>query len=108
MKLPKTESKYRIKFIQEHHYNKQEQKQFDEAVIGLGLAYKRIYQNVRNGYRYIFMATIATNRLVSAFKKLSVSANTFVENSQNESDLLCFVKNINNLQITLKKTLTNK
>jgi len=66
MALSKQESKYRIKFIQEHHYNKFEQKQFDEAKNRLGLSYKELYNNVKNGRTYMFMAVIAANKMAKA------------------------------------------
>ena len=57
-RLSKSEHKYRTKFIQENHYNKSEQKQFDTVVKKMHITYKNIYfnvrNNVRNGRKYMF------------------------------------------------------
>ena len=68
--MSKNESKYRIKFIQEYHYNKQEQKEFDEAKLRLGLSYKQIYFNVHCGYTYVFMASISARRASNVFNNI--------------------------------------
>ena len=74
LNLSKQMLKYRTKFIQEHHYNKSEQRQLDEAVVQLNTSYKELYFNVRRGERYLFMATIACNRVAREFGKLGIAA----------------------------------
>lgn len=72
LNLSKQELKYRTKFIQEHHYNKSEQRQLDAAIIRLNISYKELYFNVRRGERYSFMAIIACNRATRQFGKLGM------------------------------------
>lgn len=73
MNLSKAERKYRIKFIQECHYNKAEQRIFDEAVAAMSETYKRIYKSMRNGKIYLFMATITVKRAAKAMSNACVS-----------------------------------
>jgi hypothetical protein len=73
MKLSKRESKYRIKLIQEHHYNKSEQKTFDDYVLKSNVTYKEIYKEVRKGKLYWFMAIIGMQRLSRSFAKFGCS-----------------------------------
>lgn len=71
--LSKAEYKYRIKFIQECHYNKSEQRIFDEAVTGMDDTYKAVYKSMRNGQIYLFMATITVTRAAKAMSNTCVS-----------------------------------
>ena len=73
LNLSKQALKYRSKFVQEHHYNKSEQKQLDEAVVQLKISYKELYFNVRKGERYLFMAVIVCNRVGKQFGKLGTT-----------------------------------
>ena len=73
MKLSKQESKYRTKLIQEQHYNKSEQKTFDDYVLKSNVTYKEIYKEVRKGKLYWFMATIGMQRLSRSFAKFGCS-----------------------------------
>lgn len=73
MQLSKQERKYRIKFIQEHHYNKFEQKQFDKAKDKLGMSYKELYNNVKNGRTYMLMTVISANRMAKAMHEVGLS-----------------------------------
>lgn len=73
MRLSKAEHKYRIKFIQECHYNKAEQRIFDEAVAAMSETYKRIYKSMRSGKIYLFMATITVKRAAKAMSNACVS-----------------------------------
>lgn len=79
MQLSKQECKSRIKFIQEHHYNKFEQKYLDEAKYNLGLSYKEIYHKAQNGFTYIFMAVISLYRTNRSISKISMSAKQLTE-----------------------------
>lgn len=63
MKLSKKESRYRAKFIAECHYNKEEQRIFDRAVSDTGKRYKELYEDMRSGSVYTFMAEISALRL---------------------------------------------
>lgn len=73
MRLSKAERKYRIKFIQECHYNKTEQRIFDVEVAAMGETYKGIYKSMRSGYVYMFMATITAQRAARAMANVCVS-----------------------------------
>ncbi len=72
--LLKKEAKYRIKFIQEHHYNKSAQKIFDRAKEENQTTYKQLYQSVRNGATYLFMVEIALAGCARAMANMSVHA----------------------------------
>lgn len=72
-RLSKTEYKHRIKFIQECHYNKAEQRIFDVEVAAMGETYKKIYKAMRSGYVYMFMATITAQRAAKAIANVCVS-----------------------------------
>ena len=60
--LSNREVKFRKKFIAEHHYNKAEQKIFDEAVREQG-GYATVYAAVKIGEYYAFMTVITLRRL---------------------------------------------
>lgn len=81
-RLSKTEYKHRIKFIQECHYNKSEQRIFDTEVAAMGVTYKAIYKSMRSGYVYTFMAVIVSNRCSRAFYNIGVSAERMAESMQ--------------------------
>ena len=55
--LSNREAKFRKKFIAEHHYNKAEQKIFDEAVREQG-GYEIFYAAEKVGEYYSFMTVI--------------------------------------------------
>ena len=86
MKLSKQESKYRKRFIAEKHYNKAEQRIFDQAVMDGQWRYKKVYINMRKGIIYLFMAVIATKR---AGKAIEATGSTMEEAS---GALVCFSK----------------
>lgn len=44
MQLSKKEAKYRIKYIQEYHLKKAQQREFDELKVKLGMTYKMLYR----------------------------------------------------------------
>lgn len=71
--LSKAEYKYRMKFIQECHYNKSEQRIFDEAVTSMDDTYKMLYKSMRSGNTYMFMATIAAKRMAKSMSNVCVS-----------------------------------
>lgn len=73
--LSKNESKYRVKFIQEYHFNKYYQKMLDEEIIKSQLTYKTAYMNFRKN--------------VSNNYKLPQTFDDFKINTE------CFSKNIN-------------
>lgn len=71
--LTRAESKYRTKLIQECHLNKQEQRIFDNAKVKMGLRYKTIYTDIRNGKEYTFMLEIKGRRISAASAKAETS-----------------------------------
>ncbi len=80
MKLSRQEAKYRIKFIQEHHYNKAEQRLMDATMSLQNTSYAVIYKEARQGIVFSFMAIIATERATKAIRNIGVSAETAAEN----------------------------
>lgn len=102
MQLSRKEQIFRIKFIQECHYNKAEQRIFDEAVAAMGETYKRIYKSMRSGYVYTFMALIASNRLSRAFYNMGVSAAEAAESIQT---VIRQFSKIKNKEMTLNEVL---
>lgn len=74
MKLSKQESKYRKRFIAEKHYDKEEQRIFDQAVIDGQWRYKKAYMDMRKGIKYLFMVVIATRRAGKAIEATSSTA----------------------------------
>lgn len=93
MKLSKQESKYRIKLIQEHHYNKYEQSVFDDYVLRSKTTYKEVYINVRKGKLYWFMATIGMQRLSRSFAKFGCS----VKQLGNAMKSFSLIETLNNI-----------
>lgn len=79
MRLSKRESKYRVKIIQERHYNKGEQRILDQAAAENGYTYKRIYNAHRRGETYAFMAVIAMTRASKAFAGIGIAASDMAE-----------------------------
>lgn len=70
MKLSKRARKSRMKFIQEHHLDKAEQRIFDEAILTrFGGNYTRIYVAYRRGIVFGFMASISILRVNRAMQK---------------------------------------
>ena len=81
--LSKRELKYRIKFIQENHYNKFEQRIFDDGIRSHQYTYRQFYKEWRSGRQYWFIleivnyrASMAVSQLGRAFKE---SAKVFGE-----------------------------
>ena len=77
--LSKSESTHRKKFIQERHYNKKEQKRFDEAKAALDISYKNLYCDMRNGCVYAFMVEISLCRVGKVIASASVCANEAID-----------------------------
>ena len=74
MQLSKSEHKYRVKFIQEHNLDKNEQAIFEKAKIATGRTYKNIYKSYRKGETLSFMLTIYGGRIAKATAKVGLSA----------------------------------
>ncbi len=81
--LTKSEYKHRVKFIQEHHYNKSEQRILDEAKHSLNMSYKELYWDMRRGIVYAFMSTISMRRISRALYYCGVSAKQAAESFAN-------------------------
>lgn len=73
IQLSKSESKYRIKIIQEWHYDKMAQNILDRYALNADMSYKSLYQCMRKGYVYNFMAAISTYRVNRAIRELGIS-----------------------------------
>lgn len=68
MKLSRREAKNRMRFIQEHHYNKAEQRILDDAAPKL-CGYTEIYIAYRKGAVFGFMASISILRLSRTMRR---------------------------------------
>ena len=77
--LSNREAKLRKKFIAEHHYNKAEQKIFDEAVREQG-GYAIVYAAVKIGCIYPFMTGIALRKLSQRLREFSATASATSKN----------------------------
>ena len=77
--LSNREAKFRKKFIAEHHYNKAEQKIFDEAVREQG-GYAIVYAAVKVGEYYAFMTVIALRRLSKQLQEFGATASATSKN----------------------------
>lgn len=77
--LSNREAKFRKKFIAEHHYNKAEQKIFDEAVREQG-GYAIVYAAVKVGEYYAFMTVITLRRLSKHLKEFGATASATSKN----------------------------
>lgn len=73
MKLSKNDDKFRKRFIAEHHYRKNEQRIFDDAIKELKKTYKEVYKSVKNGSSYMFMVVIAASRTAAAMRRSALS-----------------------------------
>jgi len=102
VKLSRKETKYRIKFIQECHYNKLEQRQFDKAKNDLNKSYKQIYNDMIKGITYLFMATISAQRMVNVITKTKVTV------AQAAQALAMFGNEIMTVDVELEKTEQSK
>ena len=87
MKLSQQEANYRIKFIQEHHYNKAEQRLMDTTINLQNTSYKRVYKRARKGIVFSFMVIISTERATKAIRNAGVSAETAAESLDRISKL---------------------
>lgn len=65
-KLSYTESRYRIKLIQEKHYDKKRQKQLDMFAEGKKGIYKEIYQAHRNKKPHLFFVIQGLGAFIGA------------------------------------------
>lgn len=80
MKLTRKEAQFRMKLIQENHYDKKEQQIVTTAIVTQGLSYKRVYTEWKRGKIYFFMAAISVSRVNKAFIALGISTVIAAEN----------------------------
>lgn len=79
MRLSRKEARFRIKIIQENHYNKVEQKILDKAISEMTIRYKDVYKTQHIGMCYVFMAVIAAHRLSKAFETIGIMSKQALE-----------------------------
>jgi hypothetical protein len=77
--MSKKEKKYRIKIIQEHRYNKREQRILDDYKVNCGNTFKEIYSLLRDGKTLSFQVLIAEERAGKAGARIGVTASAFAE-----------------------------
>lgn len=64
----------RTKIIQEHHYNKEEQRRLDWYVAEYGMTYHWVYTSVKGGAILTFMVSNGCTRLSTYMARLTYSA----------------------------------
>lgn len=79
MQLSKKERKFRIRLIQENHFNKQEQRKLDSALYGTLKTYTQTYCLKRCGYTASFIEEIYVARAVKAICSVGVSASKLIK-----------------------------
>lgn len=62
MKLSKSERAFRIKLVQENHYDKTSQKLLDETVKECNVSYSGLYKDYRCGIAHYYQLRIAMSR----------------------------------------------
>lgn len=72
--MNRKEKKYRVNIIQEHHYNKSEQRILDDYKVKYGVTYKKIYSVLKAGKNLSFQAVIASDRAARAACRLGGTA----------------------------------
>jgi hypothetical protein len=75
MRLSKNEAKYRKKFIAEHNYNKVEQMMFDKEISSSPFSYKVVYECVKKGIYFSFMAGLSMHKLIRHMDAMRTQAN---------------------------------
>lgn len=74
-KLSSSERRYRIKLIQEKHYDKKRQKQLDVFVDGKKGIYKEIYKAYRNKEPHFFFCIIGLGAVIGALGDFTKALN---------------------------------
>lgn len=76
LRLSRRERTARTKIIQEHHYNRKEQRRLDRYVEQHHITYNWAYTKIKGGAFLAFMAENGVERLATAFLKASAQSAT--------------------------------
>ena len=76
LRLSRRERTARTKIIQEHHYNRNEQRKLDRDVEQHHITYNWVYTKIKGGAFLAFMAENGVERLATAFLKTSAQSAT--------------------------------
>lgn len=76
LRLSRRERTTRTKIIQEHHYNRKEQRRLDRYVEQHHITYNWVYTKIKGGAFLAFMAENGVERLATAFLKVSAQSAT--------------------------------
>lgn len=76
LRLSRRERTSRTKIIQEHHYNRKEQRRLDRYVEQNSITYNWVYTRIKGGAFLTFMAENGVERLAAAFLKASAQSAT--------------------------------
>ena len=72
--LSRRERTARTKIIQEHHYNRKEQRRLDRYVEQHHITYNWVYTRIKGGAFLAFMAENGVERIATAFLKVTVQS----------------------------------
>lgn len=75
-RLSRRERTARTKIIQEHHYNRKEQRRLDRYVEQNSITYNWVYTRIKGGAFLAFMAENGVERIAAAFLKESAQSAT--------------------------------
>lgn len=75
-RLSRRERTARTKIIQEHHYNRKEQRRLDRYVEQNSITYNWVYTRIKGGAFLAFMAENGVERIAAAFLKASAQSAT--------------------------------
>lgn len=73
LRLSRRERTARTKIIQEHHYNKRQQRRLDQYVVQYHTTYQWVYTSIKGGAILTFMAEIGVEQLSAVFLKATFS-----------------------------------
>ena len=76
LRLSRRERTARTKIIQEHHYNRKEQRRLDQYVEQHHITYNWVYTQIKGDAFLAFMAENGVERLATAFLKASAQSAT--------------------------------
>lgn len=76
LRLSRRERTARTKIIQEHHYNRKEQRRLDRYVEQHHITYNWVYTKIKGSAFLAFMAENGVERLATAFLKTSAQSAT--------------------------------
>lgn len=87
-KLSVAESRYRVKLIQEKHYDKKKQKELDMFAEGKKGIYKEIYQAHRNKKTHLFFVIQGLGTFLGALGDFTTSVGNAGKAFQNMSKII--------------------